>query len=84
MVAPKKPGVGIHHLDADDLYWERVEWAREQSVGEKLLAGIELFNLSCEFMRAGIRMQNPAASEQQIEEMIDERLGLGRRLESGG
>ncbi len=67
----------------DDIDRERIFRARKQPIGEKLLAGIDLFNLSCEFMRAGIRMQNPGISEERVEELLEERLALARKLEDG-
>lgn len=50
---------------------------------EKFLAGPNLFELACEFMRAGIRNQHPDADEAQVQRILEERLALGRRLESG-
>ena len=72
----------VRRLSADDLYWEEVEAARRQSIEEKLLAGPELFELACEFMRAGIRLQFPDADEVQANEILEQRLALGRRLEN--
>lgn len=62
---------------------EQIEAARNQPIGEKLFAGIELFSLSCEFMRAGIRIQHPDATDEQVFAMIEERLALARKLEHG-
>lgn len=75
---------GVKRLSADDLYREEVEAARQQSVEEKLLAGPDLFDLACEFMRAGIRAQIPDADESRVQEILEERLALGRRLEHHG
>jgi hypothetical protein len=84
MISPLDPKSTIRRVNADDMYWEQVEQAREQALGEKLLVGIELFDLSCEFMRAGIRMQNPGADADRVEEILEQRLTLARRLEDGG
>ena len=65
----------------EDLLREQVEAARSQTRGEKLIAGIELFKLSCEFMRAGIRIQHPNATDEQVFNMIEARLALARKLE---
>jgi hypothetical protein len=62
---------------------EQVVAARSQSIGEKLMAGIDLFELSCEFMRAGIRLQFPDATDDEIFAIVEERLALARRLENG-
>jgi hypothetical protein len=83
MISPNEPGPEVRRLSADDLYEEEVEEARSRTVEEKLLAGIELFDRACEFMRAGIRMQYPDADAERVEELLDERLALGRRLENG-
>ena len=82
MVAPIQPNSEIRHLSADDLYWEEVEEARARSLEEKFFAGPRLFDRSCEFMRAGIRMQHPEANENQVERLLLERLELARRLEN--
>lgn len=80
----EEPPIGdVPQLSADDLYAERVREARQQPLGEKLLAGVELFVLSCEFMRAGIRIQHPDADAAQVEAMLQERLALARKLENG-
>jgi hypothetical protein len=72
----------VPHLSADDLYWEEVEAARHQSVEQKLLAGPDLFELACEFMRSGIRSQFPDADAAQVQAILEQRLALGRRLEN--
>ena len=66
----------------DQLYRERVQDARAQSVGDRLLAGIELFAMVCEFSRAGIRMQHPGVDEEQVERLLAERLAIARKLEN--
>lgn len=79
------PNDSVHFakpLSPDDMLREQTEGARSQPLGEKLLAGIELFNLSCEFMRAGIRIQNPDATDEQIFAIIEQRLALARRMEN--
>jgi len=65
---------------ADEIYRERVLRARRTPIEQKILAGPELFELACEFTRAGIRHQNPGADEAQVEAMLRERLALARRL----
>jgi hypothetical protein len=65
---------------ADEIYRERVLRARRTPIEQKILAGPELFELACEFTRAGIRHQNPGVDEAQVEAMLRERLALARRL----
>ena len=51
---------------------------------EKLVAGIELFDLACEFARAGIRMENPDADASTVEDILRRRLAIARVLEDRG
>lgn len=82
MVSPNEPGPDVPRLSADDLYWEDVEEARNRPLKDKLLAGPRLFDRSCEFMRVGIRLQNPDATDEDVERILLERLELSRRLEN--
>ncbi|HEY7157175.1 MAG TPA: hypothetical protein VH575_24695 [Gemmataceae bacterium] len=65
----------------DSIYRERVLRARRIPLGEKLLAGPELFARSCQFMADGIRNEYPDADEQRVQELLVKRLALLRRLE---
>ena len=65
----------------DDLYRERVLRARRMSLEEKLLAGPQLFDFACRIVRDGIRNQHPDATDEQVEEILLQRLALRRRLE---
>jgi hypothetical protein len=67
---------------ADAIYRERVEKARRMSPEDKLLGGARLFDRSCQIMAAGIRWQFPNADEQQVGEILRERLAVARRLEN--
>lgn len=67
----------------DELYREKLARARSMTPEEKFLAGGELFEMSLEFMEAGIRHQHPLASDAEVEEMIQARLDLQRRMENG-
>jgi hypothetical protein len=61
----------------DEIYREKVLRARMMSPGEKILAGPELFDLACEWARAGIRRQHPHAGEGQVLELLEQRIRLG-------
>lgn len=65
---------------ADSIYRERVLRARRTSLSEKLLLGPELFAEVCQRMADGIRIENPDADEQQVQEMLWARLDLLQRL----
>ena len=73
----------IPNIDANDMLLEAAETARQQTISERIEAGIELFGLSCEFMRAGIRLQHPNATDDEIFELVEQRLALARKLEAG-
>jgi len=61
----------------DEIYREKVIRARNMSPGEKILAGPELFDLACEWARAGIRQQHPEAGEPQLLQLLEDRIQLG-------
>jgi hypothetical protein len=66
---------------ADSMYRERVFRARGAPAEHKLLAGQRLFEAACEITLAGIRDQNPGATERQCREILRERLAWRRRRE---
>lgn len=68
----------------DDLFWDKVERARQRSPGEKLLDGFELFEQSCHLARMGIRCDYPDASDQEVERLLREQLNRIRELEEEG
>ena len=65
----------------DALYRDKVRAARAMTPGDRLLAGLRLFDLACEMTKAGIRMQHPEADEARVLEILRARLDLARRLE---
>jgi hypothetical protein len=71
---------GLDYID--ELFRERVERARRMSDEQKLLAGPRLFDFACRVSRDGIRAQFPLATEEEVEQLLRERLALGRRLEA--
>ena len=66
----------------DELYREELREARAMSPAEKILAGQQLFEGACRMTLAGIRNQNPGASEDQCWEILRQRLEWQRRLEA--
>ncbi len=72
------------HMSAEDIRRidrDRVQRARQEPMEEKLVAGIELFELACEFARAGIRMQQPQADAATVEDILRRRLAIAREME---
>ena len=67
----------------DTLSREEILEARRMRPEDKLLAGAQLFDQSCEIMVQGIRDQHPSADEREVYEMLESRLELVRRLENG-
>lgn len=68
----------------DSLYREKVLRARGMTVGERLAAGIELFEDSLNWMRTGIEHQFPGSSPEQVEQIVQKRLNIGRKLDEHG
>ena len=66
----------------DELYRDKVRQARAMTQEQRFLAGPELFDLACEFTKAGIRMDHPDADETRVLEPLRERLVLAERLEA--
>ena len=65
----------------DELYREELREARVMPPAEKILAGQQLFESACRITLAGIRNQNPGASEEQCLAILRRRLEWQRRLE---
>lgn len=68
----------------DNLFWERVDRARDQSLGQKLLDGFELFEQSCHFARMGIRYEHPDADAARVEQLLRDQLERLRELDEYG
>jgi hypothetical protein len=54
--------------------------ARKMSFEQKLWAGPELFEWSCQWALAGIRHQFPEANDERARQILQERLALQNRL----
>jgi hypothetical protein len=84
----KEAGVGYRAEESksefqpliDELYREEVLDARKMPIEEKLLLGERLFRWACEVTLAGIRSQNPDASEQECQRILFERIELGKKI----
>lgn len=66
----------------DELYREELIRAKAMKPEEKLLAGVRLFDYACRITLAGIRSQNPEASEERVQEILRERLDWAQRREA--
>ena len=66
----------------DDIYLEKVLRARAAPLAEKILDGPRLYAYACEAVRAGVRMQNPDATPEELRLLIRERFELIQWLEN--
>jgi len=78
--APYAPPPETQRL-IDELYREEVLEARAMRPIDKLRAGQQLFESACRITLAGIRNQNPDATDEQCREILRQRLVLQRKLE---
>ena len=60
---------------------DRVKQAANVSGEERILAGLRHSDLSMQVVEDGIRHQNPEATDEQISQLLMERIDLMRRLE---
>ena len=61
----------------DELDAEEVEDARRQTFAQKFMAGAELFDYAEQISKAGIRMQHPEFTEEQVRDEFARRLAIG-------
>jgi hypothetical protein len=64
-------------LDAD----RRETWEL-MTLGERLLAGVAMFDINMMMMRAGIRLRFPGAADEVIEQKVVQQLQDARRFEA--
>jgi hypothetical protein len=50
------------------------ERAREASLEEKILDGPRLFRMACQSIKAGLRLDHPDATEQELHQLLLERV----------
>ena len=65
----------------DDISRDKLRAARRMSEEDRFLAGPRLFDYACRIALDGIRSQYPDATEQEVREILRQRLKLARRLE---
>ena len=80
MFTPPDPAPAIQAA----AFREKVRRARSTPMDVKLLNGVRLFDLNCEFMRAGIRVDFPEFTAEQVEREVRRRLAIARRLSDAG
>ena len=68
----------------DEIFREKVLRARRQSLEEKLVAGLDLFEESLVRMRGGIRAQFPEFTPEQVEAELYRRIARVRQVQEHG
>jgi hypothetical protein len=67
---------------AEEVFRRRVAAARSLDHGEKLLAGLRLFERACVLASAGLRQRHPAAGDAAIRALLHRQVAVLRRLEA--
>ena len=57
-----------------DIQERKTKRAQEASVEEKMLDGPRLFKMSCEAVKAGLRIDHPNATEEEIHKLLIKRV----------
>ena len=65
-----------HEIERD-----RLRRAKDEPLASKFLAGEELFHYAAGITMAGIRMQRPDANENEVLEILEQRLELVDRMD---
>lgn len=68
----------------DPIYRDKVLRAREAPLSKKMGWGAEMFSEVCGRMRSGIRMQFPEADEEEVNNILRDRLDRLTRVEEMG
>lgn len=63
-------------MNSEQAFEKQIEMYRQMTGEERLAIGLRLHELSCNIAREGIRHQHPHASEQEVEQLLRERLRL--------
>lgn len=74
----------IGESDLNTLYLERVNRAKQIPIGDKVLAGVRLFDEAAARMRDGIRSQFPNFTADQVEAEFKRRLTFVREFHERG
>ena len=65
---------------AEAIYRDRVLSARRTPPEQRILEGPRLFDYACAITLAGLRSQNPNATETELRLALRQRLAFGRKL----
>jgi len=65
----------------DALYREKILRARRMTLQRRVEVGAELSDVGRQMMHEAIRRENPAASDEEVRQLIGQRLELKRKLD---
>jgi len=68
----------------DAIFLSKVARARRMPIGEKIMEGPRLFDLTCQRMRDGIRHEFPESDDIQVEQELRRRLRIKRKIDEQG
>ena len=66
----------------DAIYREKVLRSRRMTPSKRIAIGAELSDIGRQMMREAIRRENPAASSEQVHQMMRRRIELSRKLDN--
>jgi hypothetical protein len=64
----------------DEIYLDKIRFARLMSPEQKFFAGPRLFARCCRIMLDGLRDENPDVDDEGLRKLLEERLALVRRV----
>ena len=59
---------------------KQIERYRQMTCGERVQVALNLHEMACEMARVGIRRQHPEADEDQVNQLLRDRLLLAHTL----
>ena len=59
---------------------KQIERYRQMTCGERVQVALHLHEMACEMARVGIRRQHPEADEDQVNQLLRDRLLLAHTL----
>ncbi len=67
----------------DSIFIGKVLRGRQTPMDEKILDGARLFDMTCQIARGGIRAHFPEFTDEQVDQELDRRLAITRRIADG-
>ena len=67
----------------DSIFIEKLLRGRRTPMDDKILDGARLFDMTCGIARGSIRSQFPNFTDDQVDQELDRRLAITRRIADG-